>query len=410
MRFFSLLMAIVVAAILYVLVFERDSVMALVASPDAETAASAGDSTEAPQDANAARTVSVVALKSSAQQVDSAVLLRGRTEAARQVDVRAEISGLVVSEPLRKGSYVEKDQLLCRIDLGTREAMLAQAQAGLPEAQSRVPEAQGRLAEAEARLEEATINDNAAKQLSQDGFASEIRVAGTRAAVQSALAGVEAAKAGVQAAKAGIQAAEAAVAQARKEIDRLEIRAPFAGLLETDTAELGSLMQPGGLCATVIQLNPIKLVGFVPEASVSKVKLGAQAGGRTTSGEDVLGHVTFVSRSSDMETRTFRVEITVDNDDLALSDGQTAEILISAPGDLAHLLPASALTLDDNGTLGVRLVDGDKAGFSQVRILRDTVDGVWVAGLPQEAAIIVVGQEYITDGVSIAVSYREATQ
>ena len=43
-------------------------------------------------------------MRSTAQAIDNAVLLRGRTEAARQVDVRAETSGLVSSEPLRKGA------------------------------------------------------------------------------------------------------------------------------------------------------------------------------------------------------------------------------------------------------------------------------------------------------------------
>ena len=44
--------------------------------------------------------------------------------------------------------------------------------------------------------------------------------------------------------------------------------APFAGLLETDTAELGALLQTGSPCATIIQLDPIKFVGFVPEAEL----------------------------------------------------------------------------------------------------------------------------------------------
>jgi len=139
--------------------------------------------------------------------------------------------------------------------------------------------------EAEARLREAEINDNAAKQLSADGFASDIRVAGTQAAVQSALAAVETARAGVESARAGILGAEAAIAAANKEMSRLEIHAPFSGILETDTAEVGSLMQPGGLCATIIQLNPMKLVAFVPETDVSKVEVGARAGGRTTAGQ-----------------------------------------------------------------------------------------------------------------------------
>ncbi len=428
MRIFSIITAVLVSATLYLLVFERERLFAFAGredteevTQDAEVAAEETPAT-AISEQNDERVVSVVAIKSEAQQIDSGVLLRGRTEAARIVEIRAETSGLIASDPLRKGATIEQGQLLCEIAPGTRltalkeaQARLPEAEARLPEALARLPEARGRLSEAEARLTEARINDNAARSLSQDGFASESRVAATSAAVQAALAGVETAKAGVIAAeasdktaRAGIESAQAAIAAAEKEIERLSITAPFRGLLETDTAELGTLMQPGALCATVIQLNPMKLVGFVPETEVARIKVGAIAGARTTAGQEVQGKVTFLSRSSDEQTRTFRVEITVPNDDLVLRDGQTAEILIGADGKLAHLLPASALTLDDTGALGVRVAENDRAAFHKVSILRDTTEGVWVAGLEPSSDVIVIGQEYVSDGVKIDVTYQEA--
>uniref|UniRef100_UPI001179FED1 efflux RND transporter periplasmic adaptor subunit n=1 Tax=Salibaculum halophilum TaxID=1914408 RepID=UPI001179FED1 len=284
--------------------------------------------------------------------------------------------------------------------------------------------------EAEARLEEARINQNAAARLSEDGFASETRLANAEAALASARAGltsaeaavegaqagissaeasVEGAKAGVEAARAGIQSAQAAVAAAERELERLDITAPFAGLLESDTAELGSLMQPGSPCATVIQLDPIKLVGFVPEADVAKVETGAMAGAELSSGDRVQGPVTFLSRSADPATRTFRVEIEVPNPDLDVRDGQTAEILIEAEGRSAHRLAASSMTLNDDGDIGVRVVDdADVARFLPVTVLRDTAQGVLVTGLPDSVDVIVVGQEYVRDGVPVAPTYREA--
>ncbi|HAR53971.1 MAG TPA: efflux RND transporter periplasmic adaptor subunit, partial [Roseovarius nubinhibens] len=65
------------------------------------------------------------------------------------------------------------------------------------------------------------------------------------AGLKSAQSGLESAAAGIEAARAGIESAQAGIAAAQKEIDRLAITAPFAGLLETDTAERGSLLQPG---------------------------------------------------------------------------------------------------------------------------------------------------------------------
>ncbi len=405
MRFFSLLTALLVSVSLYVLVFERPALLAFASGEEATAE-------DAPvPEAEPATSVAVVAMSSTAAPVEQVVLVRGRTEAARQVDVRAETSGQVISDPLRKGAFVQAGDLLCEIDPGTREVALAEAAARLLEARARLPETEARVAEAEARLAEAEINDNASRKLSEGGFASETRVAATGAAVESARAGVQAAKSGVEGARSGVQSAEAAVAVARKEIARLRIAAPFAGLLETDAAELGSLLQPGGLCATIVQLDPIKLVGFVPETEVDKVTVGAKAGARLATGREVTGRVTFLSRSADPQTRTFRVEVQVPNGDLSIRDGQTVEIGIEAAGRPAHLVPQSALTLDDEGILGVRTVeDGNRAGFVPVTVLRDTTRGVYVTGLADQADIIVVGQEFVTYGVPVDPTFREAVQ
>lgn len=408
MRLFSILSAIAVVAVLYLLVIERDSLLSFAGVDASATVES--DEADADTEMAESNAVSVVVLNSHAQTVDGAVILRGRTEAVRQVELRAETSGRVIGEPLRKGIFVEEGDLMCRLDPGTRQIALDEAKARLLEARARLPESEARQAEAEARLAEAEINDRAASRLSEGGFASETRVAQTTAGVEAARAGVQAAKSGVESARSGIQSAEAAVAAATNELGKLEITAPFAGLLESDTAELGALMQPGSLCATIIQLDPIRIVGFVPETMVDRVEVGAPAGARLSSGQEVLGKVNFLSRSADPTTRTFRVDIEVANTDLAIRDGQTAEIGIQSEGEVAHLLPQSALTLNDEGALGVRTVAENRARFSPVTVIRDTTDGIWVSGLPPEADVIVVGQEYVTDGVPVTATYREAAK
>ncbi|MEM9871154.1 MAG: efflux RND transporter periplasmic adaptor subunit [Pseudomonadota bacterium] len=435
MRVVSLILAVLVAVGLYLWVIERERTLAFIAEQTSggDTAAAEapddGEPAEAAAAAEGAPTegmIKVVARRSVAREIDSAVVLRGQTEAAREVEVRSETTSTVTSPPLRKGSFVEEGQLMCQLDPGTRGSTLAEMRARAAEATSRkleaearVPEAQARVIEAQALLDEALVNQNAAQRLSVDGFAAETRVKNTQAAVAAAEAAVEAARAGVTAAQSGIQSAEAtiesaiaAVASAEKELERLDIHAPFAGLLESDTAELGSLLQPGSLCATIIQLDPIKLVAFVPETEVTRVKVGAQAGARLAAGgQEVVGTVTFLSRAADETTRTFRVEIEVPNPDLAISDGQTADIAISAAGAKAHLLPPSALTLNTEGAIGLRTVDdAGVVAFNPAIVLRDTAQGVWLTGLPDELNVIVVGQEFVTAGVTVAPTYQEQTQ
>ncbi|MDG2341099.1 MAG: efflux RND transporter periplasmic adaptor subunit, partial [Paracoccaceae bacterium] len=311
----------------------------------------------------------------------------------------------------------EIDKGTSEIRLAEANARLAEAKSRIPETEARIPEAVSRLQEATSRLEEAEINKNAAEKLFEDGFASESRVLsaiaavrGVEASIQSAQTGLIAAKAGMDNIDASIQSAEAGVASAEREIDKLTIRAPFKGLLESDTAEIGSLMQPGSLCGTLIQLDPIKIIGFVPEADVNRIVEGVRAGAQMIDGQQVIGTVKFVSRSADQTTRTFLVEIEVANADLKIRDGQTADILIEADGAQAHLLPQSALTLNDNGDLGVRTIVDGKAKFVAITILRDAAQGVWLAGLPDKADVILVGQEYTSDGTYVAADYQEVLE
>ncbi|MCF3596076.1 efflux RND transporter periplasmic adaptor subunit [Rhodobacteraceae bacterium LMO-12] len=446
MRLLPIITAVLVSVFLYFLIIERDTLLALARGEDAaslETAvtnnASSAQEVAAGKAHSGPAEVGVVAIHSRASVIDSAVILRGQTEAARQVDVRAETTGLVISEPLRKGAFVEEGQVLCRLDPGTRASTFAETRARLLESEARVPEAEAQLPRAEAQLEnakaqletayaqreEAEINYNAALKLAEGGYASDSRVASAKAAMRAAEAGISSAKASVKSAeagvktaqsgvlsvKAGIQSAEAAVATVEKEISRLEITAPFEGLLESDAAELGALLQPGAICATVIQLDPIKLVAYVPETEIDRISVGSLAGARLTSGQELRGRVSFLSRSADPLTRTFRVEIAVPNPGLDVRDGQTVEIVIASDGANAHLVPQSALTLNDDGVLGIRVVDSEnQALFQPITLVRDTADGVWISDLPDEADIIVIGQEYVVDGVPVRAAYEEAAK
>jgi len=362
MRILPILTALLVTVVIYFALFERARLLSLAGvEPGAATPAPAR-----PAAVEKRPPVSVLVQESRARPVTSGLVLRGRTEAARRVEVRAETSGLVISDPLRKGRSVAAGQLLCRLDPGTREADLL---------------------EARARLAEAELNARAASRLAEKGFGSETAAIARRAALEAAQAGLR---------------------RAEKELERLSITAPFDGLLESDTAELGTLLQPGALCARVIGLDPVKLVGFIPETELGRIRPGARATARLSDGRRVSGQVSFLARSADPATRTFRVEVEVANPDLSIRDGASAEIFIADAGERGHLLPQSALTLDDDGRLGVRIVVGGRARFAPVTILRDTADGVWLSGLPERVEVIVVGQEYVTDGRRVAVSYRAA--
>lgn len=295
------------------------------------------------------------------------VVLRGRTEAKRWVDVQAETGGRLVSILVQKGDSVREGQVLVRIDMDDREA---------------------RLAEALARVNQRQLEYDAAEQLNERGYRSDTKLAAAAAELDRAIA-----------------------SQTQVEIDiaNTEIRAPFAGRVEERNAELGYVVGAGSTVARIVDQDPYLLVGHVSERDVHLISVGDSARATLINEQTVTGEVSFVATTANPQTRTFRVEIVVPNRDGTLRDGLTSEIRISVESRMAHLVNPSILTLNDDGELGVRMVvNGDKVQFTPIEIVGDGPDGLWLTGLPETAEVIVVGQDFVRDGNRVRVSKEDA--
>lgn len=286
----------------------------------------------------------------------------GKTENKRTVAVAAETRGRVVERPVERGDHVAAGDLLCRLAIEDREA---------------------RMREAKEATNQARIEYEGSLRLKLTGHQSEAAIAQARARLASAQAQLEA---------------------ALLDIDRTAVRAPFAGVLEETPLEVGDYVQPGGICAVVVDLHPMLLVGGISERDVPRFDVGSAASGRLATGETVAGVVSFVGHQADVGTRTYRVEVTVPNKDYALRSGVTTAIAIDVGEMTAHKVSPALLALDDDGTVGLRIVDAeDRVRFVAVDVVADDEDGVWVRGLPPVATVITVGHQYVVDGELVVV-------
>ena len=318
-----------------------------------------GDDAEASTDTNAP--FAVLAETVSPQEWRDEITIRGRTEALRKVTVRAETSGVVAETPARQGAAVEEGDVLCRIKIDARQAALNEARASL----------------AKARLDY-----NAATKLAKDGFRSETSVAAARAALDLARASVE---------------------QAELNLAKTNIAAPFKGVYDNRLVEAGDFMNTGDPCGVVIQQSPFLVTGAVSERDVAKVNTGDAGTARLSTGEVIDGTVRFVAASADPATRTFEVELEIPNEDGALKDGVTAEFTVFAAERNAHLIPRATLVLDDEGRIAVRTVNSDnKVKTTLVSLLGESAGGVWVQGLEGNVSLITRGQEFVTEGQTVA--------
>ena len=183
-----------------------------------------------------------------------------------------------------------------------------------------------------------------------------------------------------------------------------KIVAPFSGYLETLRVEEGDFLNTGAVCAALIDPDPMLIVADIAEKDIAQVELGSEASAKLISGRYISGEVTFIASSADKNTRTFRVEISVDNKDRTIRDGVSAEIYIKGKQEAAHKISPAILSLNDQGKLGVRTVTADnRVEFKEINILEDTNSGMWVSGLGEEARIITLGQEYVFQGQTVNV-------
>ena len=293
----------------------------------------------------------------TAEQRATDLVIRGRTEAVRKVEVKAEVAGAVAAIRVQKGQPVKRGDIMCELNVEARAAQLKMAQATARQRQ---------------------IEYEGSKALQAKGFRSETAVA-------QALAAYEGAKAEVE--------------RMEKQFDNTRIRAPFDGVVDNRMVEVGDYMVPGTTCALVVDLHPVLVIGQVSENEISLIKIGDRGWAKLVTGEQAEGHLRFVAQSADPSTRTFRVELEVPNDAGTIRDGVTAEIHVTTRTVIAHRISPAILALDDRGIVGVRIVEaGNRVRFMPIKIISDAPDGMWVTGLPPTVTIITVGQEYVTNG------------
>ena len=114
------------------------------------------------------------------------------------------------------------------------------------------------------------------------------------------------------------------------------------------------------------------------------------------------GLLSYVSKTADSKTRTFRIELEINNSNFEIKDGITAELFIPTKNVQAHLIPPSSLTLDSEGKIGIRHISpNNEVIFSDVEIIGDEKELIWVTGLPEEITLITIGQEFVIEGQKV---------
>jgi len=291
------------------------------------------------------------------------LILSGRTEADHKVAITARTGGTLTELRVKRGQHVEKGEIVAVLSDDARQAQVAQAEALVEQ----------RKAELEAKR--SLISSGALPKLDLVNLESQYKTA------------------------------QAALGSARAELERSVVRAPWAGVITEVPAEVGgaAFSMAGKEIATLVALDPMLAVVEVSERKLAGIKVGETAKVKLITGQSVTGRVRYVSKSASATTRTYRVEVEMDNTDGTIPDGITAEVVVSLKAIPAAKVPRSALTISSAGNIGVRVVgEGDKVDFVPVEIVEDLQGTMWLSGISQGARVIVRGQDFVREGQQVA--------
>ena len=339
--------------------------------------------------------------------IDQSIELQGQTIHNKKIDVKSETSGNIDSIEFARGDKVSLNSKMISISLEDRNEKLLSAQKDLERlAKELILNEKNRdnlLRQNVERIQLYELEYASAKQLIDKGLSSKSKLSLASFNLANAKADKEDIKIKFESTLASLEAQISNVKSVLKniklDIEKTIIKAPFDGIISEKMVEESEFISIGTPLFTIIDLDPIKIEGYLSEFDVNKVNVGTKAIIEDSNGIKKNGIISFISPSAETSTRTFEITIQADNKDLSYKSGITTKIIIKGSELKAHKIPPSILTLLDDGTVGVKAVDNDnKVTFYPTKTIKDTIDGMWVSGLPEKVNLIVSGQEYISIG------------
>lgn len=299
-------------------------------------------------------------IHSQAQSFHPKLRLQGVTAENRKIQLKSEIDGKVIEIKAPKGTYLKKEDPILRISMESKAT---------------------ELAEAEAALKQKEIEYQATVKLAEKKLRSKADVARAQAALRSAKVKWE---------------------QATDRIKDTQITAPFDGVVEDCLVQEGSSIRPGESVATFLETATLKAVLNPTDKDLQGIQKDATVLVRNLEGQTFKGKVSFIAAAADIHTRTFKMEVDVENKSQELRVGIPVEADVITTPVLAHKISPAYLSYSDEGDLGIKSVDKNNiVHFHKAHIVSHNESDIWLTGIPHDLMIITEGHEYAQIGLPV---------
>lgn len=360
----------------------------------------------------------------------------GTLDGMVNAEIKAQVSGYLVSKNYEEGTLVRKGQLLFEIDPRPFQAALDQAKADLARAEGQLSQANGLLSQSQAQLEQAEAN-HTKTQLDEDRFAALVKGGviskeqfdnavqanlAAKAQVKAAGAGAQTSTAAIAAARGAVESAKAAVQTAALNLSFTKITSPIDGIAGIAQAQIGNLIQPSnpnsGPLTTVSSVDPIKAYFTLSEQEyLAFVKRNPTQSERDAANEKLRldlvladgtaypqpGKFFLEDRQVDPKTGAIRLGGVFPNPGNVLRPGQYAKVrAVTRIKTGALLVPQRALT-ELQGAYNLAVVGPDNKIEMRAIKAGERVGALVVVeeGLKAGEVVVVEGLQRIRPGVAV---------
>jgi multidrug efflux pump subunit AcrA (membrane-fusion protein) len=304
----------------------------------------------------------------------------GSTRPVREVSLRSQVEGRILSLQADVGTPVKQGQILAQLDdsllvtsVTQGEAELAALQSEVARAQMQVQNARAQAEQARAELKQAQVDAARLRSLASSGAIplQQAEVQQTEAAtaqqtLNAAIAQIATEQQAVAAAQRRVDAQRATIAQAKERQSYTLLASPITGVVVEKVSEIGNLVQPGGEVLRLGDFSSVKVVVMVSDLELSKIQVGTPAQVRLDAfaTEKLTGRVTRISPAADVSSRRVPVEITIPNSNGRIGSGLLARVNFEPTTNPRVVVPETALS--GEGETG-RQGEGESNSKSETR-------------------------------------------
>ena len=301
---------------------------------------------------------------STAELYSRKIKLAGQVNAIKRTDISTKINATVKNVPVITGKFVKKGDPIVVFKPSIYPAQLENAKAVLSKRE---------------------IQLNSIKRLYAKKSRSKTQLNEAQAQYNTALSNYISAK---------------------EKADSITIRAPYDGIINAINVEIGEESKNGDVVASIGDTSILKTIIHVSENQIDAIKVGQDVTLTLRNKKTFMGKIVTIGNRSNAKTRTFPVEIHAQNT-VRAKDGLSVTAEVNLGAITIHSIPASILSLNPDGVLGVRIVEGDVVRFKPVTIEQEKSTKILISGLPDTVQLITVGQEYVKDSDKVTVTVEK---